>query len=69
MERMAPFSVNAQLKVAIHSAQGNQPADLKRIVEILRGAGYAGYLVLEYEAKEDPYVEIPRYVDQLRELV
>ncbi len=69
MERMAPFSVNAQLKVAIHSAHGNQPADLKRIVEILRGAGYAGYLVLEYEAQEDPYVAIPRYVDQLRKLV
>ncbi len=69
MERMAPFTVNAQLKVAIHSAHGNQPADLKRIVEILRGAGYAGYLVLEYEAREDPYVAIPRYVDELRKLL
>ena len=69
MELMAPFAVNAQVKVAIHSAQGNQPADLKRIINILRGAGYAGYIVLEYEAREDPYTAIPRYVDQLRELV
>jgi sugar phosphate isomerase/epimerase len=69
MERMAPFAVNAQVKVAINSAHGSQPANLKRVVEILRGAGYAGYLVLEYEAKEDPYTAIPRYVDQLRKLV
>jgi sugar phosphate isomerase/epimerase len=69
MERMAPFAVNAQVKVAINSAHGSQPANLKRIVEILRGAGYAGYLVLEYEAEEDPYTAIPRYVDQLRKLV
>ena len=68
MERMAPFAVNAQLKVAIHSAHGRQPADLNRIVEILRTAGYAGYLVLEYEAR-DPYVMIPKYLDQLRKLL
>jgi len=68
MERMAPFAVNAQLKVAIHSANGGQPADLKRIVEILRSAGYAGYLVLEYESR-DPYVAIPTYLDQLRKLL
>ena len=68
MERMAPYAVNAQLKVSIHSAHGGQRADLKRIVEILRDAGYAGYLVLEYESR-DPYGAIPRYVDQLRKLV
>ncbi len=69
MERMAPFAVNAQLKVDIQSAEGNQPADLKRIVDILRGAGYAGYLVLEYEAREDPYRAIPGHIEQLRALL
>ena len=69
MQRMAPYTVNAQLKVAIHAAQGQQKADLPRIVEILRAADYAGYLVLEYEANEDPYQAIPRYVDQLRKIV
>ena len=68
MERMAPFAVNAQLKVSIRTANGRQPADLKRIVEILRSAEYAGYLVLEYESR-DPYVQIPMYIDQLRKFL
>ena len=69
MQRMAPFAVNVQLKVAIRGANGHQPADLERIVDILRAADYAGYLVLEYEEKEDPYQAIPRYVERLREIV
>ncbi len=68
MVRIAPYAVNAQIKVAIRTRNGNEPADLGRIVEILRNAGYAGYLVLEYEEDEDPLLAIPRYIDQLREL-
>ena len=68
MERIAPFTVNAQLKVGVRSANGNKPADLPRIVEILREGGYAGYLVLEYE-KGNPYENIPRYIDQLQKLI
>ena len=69
MKRIAPYAVNAQIKVVIKAANGNQPADLKRIVQILRDAGYVGYLVLEYEEKEEPFKAIPEYVDRLRELV
>ncbi len=65
MERMAPFAVNAQIKVKIHQADGKVDADLPRIVRILRNAGYGGYLVLEYE-EPDPYQHIPKYLDQLR---
>ena len=69
MIRMAPYAINAQLKVTIRSADGKQPADLPRVVSVLRDAGYRGYVALEYEEKEDPYVAIPRYVEQLRELL
>ncbi|MCH2129630.1 MAG: sugar phosphate isomerase/epimerase [Pirellulaceae bacterium] len=68
MERMAPYSVNVQLKVLVRSAKGTEPADLPRMVDILRHAGYAGYLVLEYESAA-PYENVPRYVDQLRKIV
>jgi hypothetical protein len=33
---------------------GREPADLNRIVGILRKANYQGYLTLEYEGKEEP---------------
>lgn len=69
MQRLAPYAINAQIKVAIRTADGHQPADLDRIVQILRDAGYSGYLVLEYEENEDPFQAIPVYVDRLRKLM
>jgi sugar phosphate isomerase/epimerase len=69
LARIAPLAVNAQIKVAIHPAGGEkQPADLDRIVGILKDAGYRGYVVLEYE-EQDPREHIPRYLDQLRKLI
>lgn len=69
LEKIAPFAVNAQVKVSIAPNGKPEKADMGRIVEILKKAGYRGYLVLEYEEKEDPRVEIPKYLKQLRELI
>jgi sugar phosphate isomerase/epimerase len=69
LEKIAPYAVNAQIKVAIMTPDNEKkPADLKRMVEILRSANYRGYVVLEYE-EDKPYEEIPEYVDKLRELI
>lgn len=70
LEMIAPYAVNAQIKVMMSPASGGkQAADLARIVNILKAANYRGYLVLEYEEPEDPRVEIPKYIDQLRTLI
>jgi sugar phosphate isomerase/epimerase len=70
MERIAPYTINAQIKTEIRTAGGRSgPADLSRIVGILRDADYSGYIVLEYEAEENPYEAIPRHVEALRELI
>ena len=45
-----------------------EPADLKRVIGILRDADYRGYIVLEYEEK-DPLGEIPGILGQLRQLI
>lgn len=68
MERMAPYAVNAQVKVKIKKAGGVVDCDLERVVKILENAKFSGYVVLEYE-EEDPYEHIPTYVEQLRKLV
>lgn len=69
LEKIAPYTITAQIKVAMATPQGKQPADLKRVIDILKAVHYRGYVVLEYEEREDPRTEIPRYLDQLREWV
>ena len=66
LARIAPYSLNAQVKVEIPVNGVKEPANLRRIIDILRQANYSGYITLEYEAKEDPYKAIPRYLDELR---
>jgi sugar phosphate isomerase/epimerase len=65
-----PYSVNVQFKVEIQpaGAKEKQPADFKRLTRLLREGGYQGWVALEYEAKEDSAVAVPRYLAQMREL-
>ncbi|MFH1922525.1 MAG: sugar phosphate isomerase/epimerase family protein [Planctomycetota bacterium] len=68
MARLAPYSLNVQVKVAVMGPDGKKvPSDFARLAQILTDAGYRGYIVLEYEEDEDPRVACPRYLDELRE--
>jgi sugar phosphate isomerase/epimerase len=67
LARIAPYAVNAQIKVRMHPAgKPAEAADFKRLIKILRDANYSGYITLEYEEREDPYKSIPKYIDKLR---
>ena len=69
-ERTAPYAATVQLKVELRDELGNKvPADMSRLIGILKKAKYRGYLVLEYEAKEDPFTAIPRHLKELRKLI
>lgn len=73
LAKIAPYAVNAQIKVAVKHAKASksatkEPADIKRTINILKDAGYRGYIVLEYEER-NPMEEIPRYIDKLREAI
>jgi len=69
LERLAPYAVVVQIKTEIQRT-GKKPeeADLKRKIQILRGANFRGYVVLEYEAAEDAKTAVPRYARALRDL-
>ena len=43
-----------------------EPTDYNRLIGMLRQAGYSGWVVLEYEGREDPYRAIPKHLDKLR---
>lgn len=71
LERIAPYAVNVQVKTEITRSEAGpkEPADLARLVEMLRRVRYSGYVVLEYEAAEDPLTAIPGHVAALRRLI
>src|SRR5262249_32571316 len=69
LERIAPYAVNAQVKVEMAPLNKKGPADLERIVNILKAARYRGYVVLEYEAAEDPFDAVPGHLKTLRTLL
>jgi sugar phosphate isomerase/epimerase len=67
LARIAPYAITAQIKVMVRVNGKNEPADYKRLLEILWKANYRGYIVLEYEEPEDPYEAIPVELNRLRE--
>ncbi len=68
LARCAPYAVNVQIKAEI-SRRGSkaEPADLERLVKMLRAANYQGYVALEYESKEDPWQAVPRWLKRMKE--
>lgn len=71
MAQLAPYAMNVQVKTEIHRSGTRAPeeADLARIISILRAARYSGYVVLEYEAADNPLKAIPNHIKTLRRLI
>jgi sugar phosphate isomerase/epimerase len=70
LAQLAPYAVNVQVKTEITAKeQAKQEADLSKVIGVLRDARYSGYVVLEYEAKEDPKIAVPQAIKQLRSLI
>jgi sugar phosphate isomerase/epimerase len=66
----APYAVTVQVKTEIQrQGKKKEPADLAKVVEILKKANYRGYLALEYEAPEDPFTAIPSHIATLGKAV
>ncbi len=69
LETLIPYAVNVQMKTDIRVEGGKrEPQDWDRIVGMMAKAGYKGYLALEYEAREDPFIAVPARMKQLRQL-
>ncbi len=69
LEKCAPWAVNVQVKIEVKPKDGKaEEADFGRIAKMLRDVGYQGYVVLEYEA-DDPWGEVPGYLERLAEVI
>lgn len=70
MARIAPYAVAVQYKVEIKpKGKPAEPSDPARVIKILKDAKYRGFVALEYEAKEDPLVAVPKHLEELRKLL
>ncbi len=69
--KCAPYAINVQLKIEIRPRGQRQlvKADLARLIHILKGANYQGYVVLEHEVNEDPFETIPAYLAEMNALI
>jgi sugar phosphate isomerase/epimerase len=69
-ERCAPWAVSVQIKTEIQPrGETKEPADLARVVQILKKTGFRGYATLEYEAEEEALTAVPRALERLRALL
>jgi sugar phosphate isomerase/epimerase len=70
LERCVPYSVNVQVKIEMRRKGGqNEPADLNRLIAMLRDGGYQGWVALEYEARENPFDAVPPILEKMAELI
>lgn len=63
---IAPYAVNAQIKVEMFPGGKRELADLGRILRILKDSKYSGWVALEYEASEPPLEAIPRWLAEIK---
>lgn len=69
LAKIAPYAINAQLKMTVTRKGKKEEADLKKTLQILKDAGYRGWVALEYEERKEPKTEIPKIIDRLRGLM
>lgn len=62
----APYAVNWQIKENIFVAGEQVRTDLRKIVKILRDAGYRGYIPIETLGPGDPKVKVPQLLEELQ---
>jgi len=66
LSEIAPYAVNAQLKVEMFPNDQREWTDLPRVLRILVDSGYSGWVALEYEAEDPPLESIPAWVEKLK---
>jgi sugar phosphate isomerase/epimerase len=71
LQMIAPLAVNVQVKDYVYTPDGKEKTapDLKKLIDILRGANYRGYVVLEYEGEEEATTAVPKWMDKLRKAI
>lgn len=66
-EQTAPYAIMTHAKPTADFAGSRDYVDYRRVADIMRKAGYRGFLSIEYEEPgQDAMVEVPRFAAYLR---
>ena len=65
-ELVAPYVVTAHAKSHWRGPSGEEPVDYPRAFQIVRNAGYRGYVNIDYEGRADPAVAVPEFAAELQ---
>jgi sugar phosphate isomerase/epimerase len=73
MARVAPYAVNWQIKESPFGVESEVRTDLKKLLTIIRMAGYRGYLPIETLSAPgrdyDAFRIVPKFISELREAI
>lgn len=68
LEMLAPYTNFVQAKTYYGGGEWyTLDLDYRRIFSILKKVNYQGYVSLEFEGKEDPFVSVPKSIEMLRQ--
>ena len=65
--RLAPFACTWQLKELVYRGSREEKTDVRRIVRVIREAGYRGYVPIETLGAGDPKEKVRRFLGEVRE--
>ena len=73
MALVAPSAVNWQVKQSPFGEDSEVPTDLVKLMKIVRGSNYRGYLPIETLSPKgkpyDPYTVVPAFLKQLQDAI
>lgn len=71
LAKIAPYAVNVQMKMTLKrkGVKEREPADLPRLLKILRDANYQGWFILEYEEEADAEGAVPAILKEVAALL
>ena len=77
MAKVAPYAVNWQIKQSPLGVESEVtcPTDLKKLLKLIRGSGYRGYLPIETLSIKDkpegydPFTVVPKFLKELRDAI
>jgi sugar phosphate isomerase/epimerase len=67
--RLAPLACTWQLKEVLYRRGREERTDVRRVVGIIRAAGYRGYVPIETLGEGDPREKVRRFLAEVREAV
>jgi sugar phosphate isomerase/epimerase len=65
--RLAPFACTWQLKELVYRDGREERTDVRRIVRVIREAGYRGYVPIETLGEGDPREKVRRFLGEVRD--